>query len=302
MTNEEAGIMSGTEQIELKQEQSQQQSSQSDQPSKRERERDTNRSNRRYRSRSRSPYSSDSDSRRSRRHTSDRSRRRSRSRSRSPARSRYSDRRSDRDDYHRSDRYRDEHRHSDRDRRRDEPRSNDPSVNVPASTESVAPRPHRLKWLKQNSATSSSPLNEQSLDNKTSSYHSKQVTSSSNSMNKSSESSTQPNITFKQPLLRSVPLAVQQQAMQSAQQPSNQASAQSATMIEVVLNDRLGKKVRVKVNSDDTILTLKKLTAAQIGTPYEKLVIKKWYTVYKDNIRLDDYEIHDGMGLELYYR
>jgi ubiquitin-like protein 5 len=25
------------------------------------------------------------------------------------------------------------------------------------------------------------------------------------------------------------------------------------------------------------------------------------YTVYKDHITLEDYEIHDGMGLELYY-
>ncbi|TXG49535.1 hypothetical protein EZV62_025410 [Acer yangbiense] len=34
-------------------------------------------------------------------------------------------------------------------------------------------------------------------------------------------------------------------------------------MIEVVLNDRLGKKVRVKCNDDDTIGDLKKLVAAQ---------------------------------------
>ena len=33
----------------------------------------------------------------------------------------------------------------------------------------------------------------------------------------------------------------------------------------------------------------------------EKLRIQKWYTVYKDHISLEDYEIHDGMGLELYY-
>ena len=33
----------------------------------------------------------------------------------------------------------------------------------------------------------------------------------------------------------------------------------SQTMIEVVLNDRLGKKVRVKCNEDDTIGDLKKL-------------------------------------------
>mmetsp|Transcript_4520 Transcript_4520/g.9993 ORF Transcript_4520/g.9993 Transcript_4520/m.9993 type:complete len:104 (-) Transcript_4520:960-1271(-) len=73
------------------------------------------------------------------------------------------------------------------------------------------------------------------------------------------------------------------------------------SMIEVVLNDRLGKKVRVKCNEDDTIGDLKKLAAAQLGTRPEKLRIQKWYTIYKDHITLEDYEIHDGMGLELYY-
>lgn len=83
--------------------------------------------------------------------------------------------------------------------------------------------------------------------------------------------------------------------------PVSAGPASRAVMIEVVLNDRLGKKVRVKCNSDDTIGDLKKLAAAQIGTKADKLRIQKWYTVYKDHIRLDDYEIHDGMGLELYY-
>ena len=73
-------------------------------------------------------------------------------------------------------------------------------------------------------------------------------------------------------------------------------------MIEVILDDRLGKKVRVKCNEDDTIGDLKKLAAAQLGTRPEKLRIQKWYTVYKDHITLEDYEIHDGMGLELYYQ
>ena len=62
---------------------------------------------------------------------------------------------------------------------------------------------------------------------------------------------------------------------------------------------RLGKKVRVKCNEDDTIGDLKKLAAAQLGTRPEKLKIQKWYTIYKDHITLEDYEIHDGMGLEL---
>ena len=54
-------------------------------------------------------------------------------------------------------------------------------------------------------------------------------------------------------------------------------------------------------NPEDTVGDLKKLLAAQTGTRPEKLRIQKWYTVYKDHISLDDYEIHDGMGLELYY-
>ena len=72
-------------------------------------------------------------------------------------------------------------------------------------------------------------------------------------------------------------------------------------MIEVILNDRLGKKIRVKCNEDDTVGDLKLLVAAQIGTRAEKLKIQKWTTVYKDHITLEDYEIHDGAGLELYY-
>jgi ubiquitin-like protein 5 len=72
-------------------------------------------------------------------------------------------------------------------------------------------------------------------------------------------------------------------------------------MIEVILNDRLGKKVRVKCNEDDTVGDLKKLVAAQTGTRPEKIRIQKWYTIYKDHITLADYEIKEGMSLELYY-
>ncbi|KAL4648763.1 ubiquitin-like protein 5 [Arapaima gigas] len=74
------------------------------------------------------------------------------------------------------------------------------------------------------------------------------------------------------------------------------------TMIEVVCNDRLGKKVRVKCNPDDTVGDLKKLIAAQTGTRWDKIVLKKWYTIFKDHVSLADYEIHDGMNLELYYQ
>jgi ubiquitin-like protein 5 len=81
----------------------------------------------------------------------------------------------------------------------------------------------------------------------------------------------------------------------------NQSSPVEEKMIEVICNDRLGKKIRVKCNEDDTIGDLKKLVAAQSGTRPEKIRIQKWYTIFKDHITLEDYEIHDGMGLELYY-
>ncbi|WLF80391.1 ubiquitin-like modifier hub1 [Lodderomyces elongisporus] len=72
-------------------------------------------------------------------------------------------------------------------------------------------------------------------------------------------------------------------------------------MIEIQANDRLGKKIRVKCLPTDTIGELKKVLALQIGTPYEKLILRKGHQVYKDHITLDDYEVHDGFNFELYY-
>ncbi|KAK9495163.1 ubiquitin-related domain-containing protein [Lipomyces doorenjongii] len=69
-------------------------------------------------------------------------------------------------------------------------------------------------------------------------------------------------------------------------------------MIEVICNDRLGKKIRVKCLEDDTIGDFKKLVASQIGTAPEKITLFS-YTTFKDHITLADYEIHNGMSLEL---
>ena len=84
--------------------------------------------------------------------------------------------------------------------------------------------------------------------------------------------------------------------------------------------------MRVKCSPDDTVGDLKKLIAAQTGTDSSKIQLKKWwvifgsssnntvdwfyddlcaviarYTIYKDHITLADYEIHDGMSLEMYW-
>ena len=37
----------------------------------------------------------------------------------------------------------------------------------------------------------------------------------------------------------------------------------------------------MKCNEDDTVGDLKKLIAAQTGTKWDKIVLKKWYTIYK---------------------
>ncbi|KAF8417050.1 ubiquitin-related domain-containing protein [Tirmania nivea] len=73
------------------------------------------------------------------------------------------------------------------------------------------------------------------------------------------------------------------------------------SMIEIICNDRLGKKLRVKCLPEDTIGDLKRLIAAQTGTAADKIVLKKWYTVFKDHITVGDYEIGNGSSLEMYY-
>jgi ubiquitin-like protein 5 len=82
---------------------------------------------------------------------------------------------------------------------------------------------------------------------------------------------------------------------------SSSSSNHALPMIEIVVNDRLGKKNRIKCSPNDTIANLKKLIALQTGTRPEKIRLQKWYTTFKDHLTLDTYEIHDGMSIELYY-
>ncbi|XP_043854418.1 ubiquitin-like protein 5 [Dromiciops gliroides] len=70
-------------------------------------------------------------------------------------------------------------------------------------------------------------------------------------------------------------------------------------MLCLMCHSMLGKKFHVKCNTDDMIGDPKKLIAAQAGTHWNKIVLKKWYTIIKDHVCLSDYEIHDGTNLEL---
>ena len=72
-------------------------------------------------------------------------------------------------------------------------------------------------------------------------------------------------------------------------------------MMEVIVNDRLGQKVRVKCMPDDTVGMLKQLISAHTGVRAEKIRLQKSHVIYKDHITLNDYEINEGMQLEMYY-
>lgn len=47
------------------------------------------------------------------------------------------------------------------------------------------------------------------------------------------------------------------------------------------------------------IRDFKKLIVAQTGTRWSKITLKKWYMVFKNDVSLRDYEIHDRMNLEV---
>ena len=68
-------------------------------------------------------------------------------------------------------------------------------------------------------------------------------------------------------------------------------SQNKKTMIEIVVNARVGKRIKVKCFPTDTIFILKKLVAAHICTRPEKLVFQKSNIPYKDKITLEDCEI-----------
>ncbi|OCF41909.1 ubiquitin-like protein 5 [Kwoniella heveanensis CBS 569] len=82
--------------------------------------------------------------------------------------------------------------------------------------------------------------------------------------------------------------------------PNAAPSAPTLRFMEVIANDRMGRKVRVKCLPTDTVGDLKRLIAAQTGTTAQKIQLKKWYTNFKDHVSLQDYEINDGMSLEMY--
>tara|TARA_B100000780_G_C21036919_1_gene415894 strand:+ start:50 stop:982 length:933 start_codon:yes stop_codon:yes gene_type:complete len=71
--------------------------------------------------------------------------------------------------------------------------------------------------------------------------------------------------------------------------------------IVVLVNDRLGKKERIPCREHNTVGEFKLLIQQKTGTRSDKIRLQKWHSILKDNIMLSDYEVHDGMSLEMYY-
>ena len=72
-------------------------------------------------------------------------------------------------------------------------------------------------------------------------------------------------------------------------------------MIEVFVSDRLGMKVAILMNEEDTIGDLKLMISTQTGIDPDRIRLQTRSRVYKDHITLADYEIGDGFYFELQY-
>ena len=72
-------------------------------------------------------------------------------------------------------------------------------------------------------------------------------------------------------------------------------------MIEIIVNDRLGHKERIKCNQDDTIGNIKILIGFKTGTRPERIRLMLANRVLSDAVTLADYEIHHGTQVDMSY-
>jgi ubiquitin-like protein 5 len=72
-------------------------------------------------------------------------------------------------------------------------------------------------------------------------------------------------------------------------------------MIEIILSDRVGRRVKVPCDEQGSVADLKALVAAQMGTKADRIRLQRGPEILRDAVPLDDYEIMDGTVLDLYY-
>lgn len=82
------------------------------------------------------------------------------------------------------------------------------------------------------------------------------------------------------------PIAKQVQVLDLVREGKLTHNSFNPLLIEVVVNDRMGKRQRIKCHPSDTVLQFKKLISAQIGTRPEKIRLQKANIIFKDHITL----------------
>jgi ubiquitin-like protein 5 len=70
---------------------------------------------------------------------------------------------------------------------------------------------------------------------------------------------------------------------------------------QIIVNDRIGHKERIKCNDDDKIGDIKILIAFKIGTRAERIRLLLANRVLVDDVTLSDYEIHHGTQIDMSY-
>ncbi|KAF1813432.1 ubiquitin-like protein [Eremomyces bilateralis CBS 781.70] len=84
------------------------------------------------------------------------------------------------------------------------------------------------------------------------------------------------------------------------EKPKVTRNAPPVTFILVTVNDRLGTKAQVPCLASDTVRDFKLLVAAKIGRqPHEIMIKRQGQRPFKDNLTLDDYEVSNGVQLDL---
>ena len=84
--------------------------------------------------------------------------------------------------------------------------------------------------------------------------------------------------------------------------PKGSKIKQTAKLMEIRVNNRMGICTHVKCAKTDTVGDLLKIIAAQTGTIAEKIQLKKGNINLNPKIVLDDYEISHGCSVDLYHR
>jgi hypothetical protein len=69
--------------------------------------------------------------------------------------------------------------------------------------------------------------------------------------------------------------------------------------IKIYVNDRMGRKTLIECEPENTILEIKAMVSARVGTPKERIRLSRGSQVLRDALSLEDYEVATGSSLDM---